>query len=325
MLHSNLLPDLLSRVEVIGIPTRTNFRGVSRREIALIKGEKRWGEFSPFSDYSLERDALWLQAALEASENDFPQPIRKRILVNATLPEVSVERVGEVLSWFPGSTTVKVKVGTANDEERIAEVFRILPDARLRLDANGLFSIHEAEEFLTSLYNKYGHQIEYVEQPCLSLAENAALKLPIPIAIDENLRLGDDVSEINRVADVVVIKVSPLGGVTRALQLISALDKPVVISSALESSVGLSAGIALAAHLPEDVVCGLGTATLLTGDVAKSPYLPKDGAVFVHVPEIDLELIAKYRLSPEKSEQWHNRIANAYAKYLENIDRGESR
>jgi O-succinylbenzoate synthase len=306
------LNELLSRVEVIGIPTRTNFRGVRIREIALIKGERRWGEFSPFADYSTERDALWLQAALEAANQNFPKPLRNRVLVNATLPEVAVERIGEVLSWFPGSSTVKVKVGTANDEERIAEVFNIIPDARLRLDANGLFSIHQAQEFLLSLYNKYGHQIEYVEQPCASLAENGALSLPFPIAIDENLRLGDEINEINKVADVVIVKVAPLGGIKRALNVIAQLDKPVVISSALESSAGLSAGVALAAHLAEDVICGLGTAALLDGDITKNSLLPLNGAVTVEEIDVDLESVARYRLPQERIDWWHNRITNAY-------------
>ncbi|MFM8254380.1 MAG: o-succinylbenzoate synthase [Actinomycetota bacterium] len=317
--------DLLSRVKVIGLPTRTNFRGVSLREIALIKGEKRWSEFSPFKDYSVERDALWLQAALESANQDFPDPVRQQVRVNATLPEVPIEQVGEVLSWFPGSTTIKVKVGTANDEERIREVFRIVPEARLRLDANGLFSIHEAQEFLTSLYNKYGHHIEYVEQPCASLSENEALTIPIPLAIDENLRLGEDLGEINRIADVVIVKVAPLGGITRALNVISKLEKPVVISSALESSVGLTTGIALAAHLADDVICGLGTAALLDSDVVKDPLLPQNGFVSVTEVEIDDAALARFQLPQEQLEWWHNRIANAYAKYLENIDRGESR
>ncbi len=318
------LSELLSRVEVIGIPTRTNFRGVRVREIALIRGEKRWGEFSPFADYSTERDSLWLQAALEATNHDFPKPLRNRVLVNATLPEVAVEQVGEVLSWFPGSTTVKVKIGTANDDERIAEVFRIIPDARLRLDANGLFSIHQAQEFLLALYNKYGHHIEYVEQPCASLAENGALSLPFPIAIDENLRLGEDIREINKVADVVIVKVAPLGGITRALNIIAHLDKPVVISSALESSVGLSAGIALAAHHAEDVICGLGTAALLDGDIAKNSLLPKNGAVSVEQIDVDQDAVAKFRLPQERIDWWHNRIRSAFESLQRKNEREES-
>jgi O-succinylbenzoate synthase len=318
------ISDLLSRVEVIGIPTRTNFRGVQLREIALIRGEKRWSEFSPFKDYSSERDALWLQAALEAADENFPTPIRTRVMVNATLPEVPVAQVGEVLSWFPGSQTVKIKVGTANDEERIEEVFQIIPGARLRLDANGLFSIQQAQDFFTSLYNKYGHQIEYVEQPCATLAENGALNLPIPIAIDENLRLGDDLSEINKVADVVIVKVAPLGGIARALKIISQLNKPVVISSALESSVGMSAGIALAAHLPEDVNCGLGTVALLSGDIVRNPLLPQDGAVPVNEVEVVEELLGRFRLDQAQVAWWHNRIASAHKRLMENLERKES-
>ena len=313
--------ELLSRVEVVGIPTRTNFRGVKLREIALIKGEKRWGEFSPFADYSVERDALWLSAALEAANEDFPKPVRSRIPINATLPEVPLSQVGEVLSWFPGSTTVKVKVGTADDEARIREVFAHIPDARLRLDANGLFTIAQAQEFLTSLYNKYGHKIEYVEQPCASLAENRALKLPIPIAIDENLRLGDDISEINSVADVVIVKVAPLGGVNRALKVIERLDKPVVISSALESSIGMVAGIALAAHLPQEMVCGLGTVALLDGDLVTDSLLPNAGSVEVREVTLDLKRVAEFRLPQEQVTKWHNRIARAFERVVAHRER----
>lgn len=313
--------ELLSRVEVVGIPTRTNFRGVKLREIALIKGEKRWGEFSPFADYSVERDALWLSAALEAANEDFPKPVRTRIPINATLPEVPLSQVGEVLSWFPGSTTVKVKVGTADDEARIREVFAHIPDARLRLDANGLFTIAQAQEFLTSLYNKYGHKIEYVEQPCASLAENRALKLPIPIAIDENLRLGDDISEINNVADVVIVKVAPLGGVNRALKLIERLDKPVVISSALESSIGMVAGIALAAHLPQEMVCGLGTVALLDGDLVTDSLLPNAGSVEVREVTLDPKRVAEFRLPQEQVTKWHNRIARAFERVVAHRER----
>jgi len=313
--------ELLSRVEVVGIPTRTNFRGVKLREIALIKGEKRWGEFSPFADYSVERDALWLSAALEAANNDFPKPVRTRIPINATLPEVPLSQVGEVLSWFPGSTTVKVKVGTADDEARIREVFAHIPDARLRLDANGLFTIAQAQEFLTSLYNKYGHKIEYVEQPCASLAENRALKLPIPIAIDENLRLGDDISKINNVADVVIVKVAPLGGVNRALKVIERLDKPVVISSALESSIGMVAGIALAAHLRQETVCGLGTAALLDGDLVTDSLLPNADSVEVREVTLDPKRVAEFRLPQEQVTKWHNRIARAFERVVAHRER----
>lgn len=315
------ISDLLSRVEVVGIPTRTNFRGVKVREIALIKGRVRWAEFSPFADYSLERDALWLNAALEAADESFPISHRQYIPVNATLPEVPIARVGEVLSWFPGSTTVKVKVGTADDEARIQEVFAIMPDARLRLDANGLFTIAQAQEFLTSLYNTYGHKIEYVEQPCASLAENGALKVPIPIAIDENLRLGDDIAEINSVADVVIVKVAPLGGVNRTLKLIAQLEKPVVVSSALESSVGMVAGIALAAHLPQEMVCGLGTVALLDGDVVTAPLIPRAGSVAVREIDIDTKAIEQFRLPHEQLAKWHNRISRAFERVVAHQER----
>jgi O-succinylbenzoate synthase len=314
------LNDILASVEVIDIPTRINFRNTTFREIALINIDGNWGEFSPFPDYSVERDALWLGSAIEAATTKFPPAKRDRITVNATLPAVSLNQVGEVLSWFPGCRTIKVKIGTTLDIERIDEVLRIIPDARFRLDANGLFSITEAENFLTDLYNRYSELIEYVEQPCASLPENAALKSPLPIAIDENLRLGDDVSEINKVADVVVMKVAPLGGIARSLQIIERLDKPVVISSALESSVGISAGIALAAHLQEEIICGLGTVALLAGDVARQPLLPTEGAVPVTTLEVDSQSLAQYRLSKERINWWHNRIENAFHAYQKLVE-----
>lgn len=320
------LNDILSHVEIVGIPTRTNFRGVTIREIALLNHKERWGEFSPFSDYSEERDALWLQAAIESLTAPAPASKRGHVRINATLPEVPIEQVGEVLSWFPGCTTVKIKVGTANDLERIAEVFRIIPDARLRLDANGLFSIQEAESFVTGLYNKYGHHLEYIEQPCASLAENGALRIPIPIAIDENLRLGGDISAISEVAGVVIIKVAPLGGISRSLEIIEHLDKPVVISSALESSVGISAGLALAASLADDITCGLGTVALLSGDVSRSPLLPMDGRIEIRDVSIDQEALAQYRLSEERVQWWHNRIEVAFKRlqsHTDNPGRGE--
>ena len=191
----------------------------------------------------------------------------------------------------------------------------------MRLDANGLFTIAQAQEFLTSLYNKYGHKIEYVEQPCASLAENRALKLPIPIAIDENLRLGGDISEINNVADVVIVKVAPLGGVNRALKVIERLDKPVVISSALESSIGMVSGIALAAHLPQEMVCGLGTVALLDGDLVTDPSLPKAGSVEVREVTLDLKRVAELRLPQEQVTKWHNRIARAFERVLAHTER----
>lgn len=319
------LDELLSSIEVIGIPTRTNFRGVALREIVLIHRGGRWGEFAPFSDYSIERDALWLACAIESIEQPFPTAIRDAVAVNATLPEVPINQVAEVLSWFPGCKTVKVKVGTADDEERITEVFQNIPDAKLRLDANGLFSIQEAESFLVGLYNKYGHQLEYVEQPCASLAENGALKLPIPIAIDENLRLGDDIAEINKVADVAIIKVAPLGGIKRALEVIESLDVPVVISSALESSVGMAASVALAAHLPEEIICGLGTVALLDGDIASNSLTPRAGKVPVQPVVVNESSLTRYRLSSERVSWWHNRIKVAYGKYLQNMERGAAR
>ena len=312
-----LTSELLSRVEVIGIPTRTNFRGVQLREIALIRGEKRWGEFSPFKDYSIERDALWLQAALEAVDEKFPAPMRTRVLVNATLPEVPVAQVGEVLSWFPGSQTVKVKVGTANDEERIEEVFQIIPDAQLRLDANGMFSIAQAQDFFSTLYNKYRHRIEYVEQPCATLEELRQLKeklaFEIKIAGDEVIRKAEDPFAINLqgAVDILMLKAAPLGGITRAREIGAHHKLPMVVSSALDSAVGISYGLQLAASLPSlDYACGLATGQLLSADIAELPL--KNGELAVHSVSPDADLLAKYAVPVERLTWWKERTKRAF-------------
>ncbi len=231
------LKEVLDRTHIVSIPTKTNFRGVQFREIALIEGDTNWGEFSPFLEYEAKEAKHWLKSAIESALTSFQSNGLDFIAVNATLPAVEIKQVAEVLSWFPGCNTVKIKVGTKEDLERIREVFRINAGAQIRLDANGLWSVAEAKMFLESLNKEFGSSLDYVEQPCQTLAENQKLKneltFPLKIAIDENLRNGGNLEEILKVADVLIIKVAPLGGISSCLQLIEKVSIPIVVSSAL--------------------------------------------------------------------------------------------
>ena len=315
------LKEVLDRTHIVSIPTKTNFRGVQFREIALIEGDLNWGEFSPFLEYGAEEAAPWLRNAIEYAVTPFQSTGINFIPVNATLPAVPIEQVAEVLSWFPGCNTVKIKVGTNEDLERIREVFRINAAAQVRLDANGLWSVGEATEILESLYREFGSSLEYVEQPCETLAENKQLKneisFPLKIAIDENLRKSGNLDEILEVADLLIIKVAPLGGVSACLELIEKVEIPVVVSSALESSVGISAGVSLATQLlsrnETPVPFGLGTVALLEGDVVRNPLLPVDGKIKVEKIDIDINQLKKYSVSDSRKTWWHQRITDIYS------------
>ena len=315
------LKEVLDRTHIVSIPTKTNFRGVQFREIALIEGDLNWGEFSPFLEYGAEEAAPWLRNAIESAVTPFQSTGINFIPVNATLPAVPIEQVAEVLSWFPGCNTVKIKVGTNEDLERIREVFRINAAAQVRLDANGLWSVGEATEILESLYREFGTSLEYVEQPCETLAENKQLKneisFPLKIAIDENLRKSGNLDEILEVADLLIIKVAPLGGVSACLELIEKVEIPVVVSSALESSVGISAGVSLATQLlsrnETPVPFGLGTVALLEGDVVRNPLLPVDGKIKVEKIDIDINQLKKYSVSDSRKTWWHQRITDIYS------------
>jgi O-succinylbenzoate synthase len=315
------LKEVLNRTHIVSIPTKTNFRGVQLREIALIEGDSNWGEFSPFLEYETKEAAPWLRSAIESAVTPFKSDGIDQIPVNATLPAVPIEQVAEVLSWFPGCNTIKIKVGTKEDLERIREVFRINAAAQVRLDANGLWSVAEAKEILESLYREFGSSLDYVEQPCQTLAENKKLKeevsFPLKIAIDENLRKSGNLDEILEVADLLIIKVAPLGGVSACLELIEKVNIPVVVSSALESSVGISAGVSLAAQLlsrnEPPVPFGLGTVALLEGDVVSNPLLPVNGKIKVEKVEIDLSQLKKYSVSESRKIWWYQRITDVYS------------
>jgi O-succinylbenzoate synthase len=313
------LSDLLGTMRAFAIPMRTRFRGITVREGALIEGPAGWGEFAPFGEYGPRESARWLASAIEAATRPWPAPVRDRVPVNVTVPAVGPEQAHAIVS-ASGCRTAKVKVaergqGEAEDIERVAAVRDALgPAGAIRVDANGGWDVETAARVLRAL-SRFG--LEYAEQPCATLDELAGLRqlIGIPIAADESVRKADDPLAVQAAgaADIVVIKVAPLGGVRNALRVAEACGLPAVVSSAVDTSVGLAAGVALAAALPElPYACGLATMSLLSGDVTAVPLAETGGELPVRRPGVDLAELAKWEVDPEG---WRQR-ARAAAEYL---------
>ena len=286
------LDDVLGSLRVVALPMVTRFRGITVREAALFEGPRGWTEFAPFPEYGDAEASAWLAAAIDFGWGDEPVRRRDRIPVNATVPALPADAVAALLARFPGCRTAKVKVAEpgqrlADDIARVRAARRALgPEGRIRIDANAAWNVDEAEHALRALSPA---DLEYAEQPCARLDELAELRerirdLAIPIAADESVRRADDPLEVARAgaADLLVIKAAPLGGVARALAVVAEAGLPAVVSSAIDTSVGLGMGAALAAALPElPYDCGLGTAALLAGDVTDEPLLPVHGEIGV--------------------------------------------
>ena len=308
----------LPTVAVWSIPLRTRFRGLVVRDGALVRGDAGWGEFSPFWDYDDEESVRWWRAACEAADEGWPAPVRSSVPVNVTVPAVDAARAREIVLASGGCRTAKVKVAepgqvAADDEARLEAVRDALgPDGRIRVDANTAWDVDEAVRRLAA-YDRAAGGLEYAEQPVPTVDDLAALRrrTHVPLAADESVRRSDDPMAVVRkaAADVVVLKVQPLGGVRACLELAERMGLPVVVSSALESSVGLAAGIALAAALPElPYACGLGTLSLLEGDVTADPLAVAGGAIAVRRPEVDEEALRRYEVD---GAAWRRRAAGA--------------
>jgi O-succinylbenzoate synthase len=316
--------ELKSTARVVSLPLITRFRGIDVREALLLEGPEGWTEFSPFAEYDDTESAVWLKAALDFGWAPLPEPVHASIRVNATMPAVSPDRIAGVLARFPGCRTVKVKVADgeqvlADDVARVAAVRQLLgPDGRIRVDANGGWNVDEAERAVHALAP---FDLEYIEQPCSTIEELAELHtrikhLDIPIAADESVRRALDPLEIARsgAVDLLVIKAQPLGGVSATLRLIEEAGLPVIVSSALDTSVGISMGLALAARIPTlEFDCGLGTAALLAADVTEKPLLPINGRLEPRRVIPSDRLLAEYAASPERTTWWLNRLERCYA------------
>ena len=298
---------------------RLRFRGIARRQGVLIQGPAGWAEWSPFLDYSGAEPVPWWLAAREAAFEGYPAPLRDEVWVNATIPAVGPELAFE-RARSSGCRTAKIKVAEpgqsfAEDEARVEAVRAALgPRGRIRVDANGAWSPSEALKCLRVL-SSYG--IEYAEQPCRTTEELATLRralvragVSVPIAADESIRRSDDPGKVKRLAaaDVAVLKVQPLGGVRACLRWAEELAIPVVVSSALETSVGIAAGLALAASLPElPYDCGLNTVNLLAADVVDRPLVAVDGRLTVTRPDV---APGRVPLADEASVQaWRRRLS----------------
>lgn len=266
-------------------PMTTRFRGLDHRDGVLIEGPKGWAEVSPFWDYDIAESANWLAAALEAAYRGYPEPVRDRVPVNVTVPSTTPQEAQEIIARRGGCDTAKIKVAErgqdlAEDLNRIAAVREVF-DGKIRVDANAGWDEHTAITAIP-LLDKAARGLEYVEQPVPTVEGLAAVRraVNVPIAADESIRRAEDPYRVaqQEAADLIICKVQPLGGVRACLRLAEDIGLPVVVSSALESSVGIAAGVALAASLPSlDHACGLATVQLFERDVTSSSLVPRDG------------------------------------------------
>jgi O-succinylbenzoate synthase len=300
---------------VFDIALTVPFRGIARRSGVLFEGPAGWAEWSPFPEYDDEEAAAWLRAAREAAEVGLPAPVRDAVEVNGIVPALPPSQAA-ARAVASGCGTVKIKVAAVghcldDDVARVAAVREALPSARIRVDANGGWRLSEAVDALRELA-PFG--LEYAEQPCATVEELAALRargLGVPIAADESIRRAADPMRVKAAgaADVAVLKVHPLGGPRACLRLAEELGLPVVVSSAVETSVGLRAGVALAAALPElPFACGLESARLLAADVVRDPLAPRAGRIEVRDVEVEADLLLAQAAGPELTRFWLDRL-----------------
>ncbi len=318
------LADVLATARVVALPLAATFRGVSVREAVVFEGPQGWTEFSPFVEYDDAEAATWLAGALDFGWAPAPPAVREVIPVNATMPAVAASEVPRILARYDGCRTVKVKVAEtgqvlADDVARVRAVREALgPEGRVRIDANAAWNVDEAERAVHALA---AFDLEYVEQPCAEVEELAQLReriayLGIPVAADESVRKAADPVRVARAgaADLLVIKAQPLGGVHAAREIVARAGLPAVVSSALDTSIGLSMGAALAASLPElDYDCGLGTASLFTADVVASPLRAQGGLLRVERPRPTSADLDRVAADTERTAWWIDRVRRCHA------------
>ncbi|OZF50231.1 O-succinylbenzoate synthase [Rhodococcus sp. 14-2470-1b] len=320
------LDELLVSSHVLSLPMRTKFRGITTREVMLFRGPAGWGEFGPFVEYDDAESSNWLRSAVEAAWEGPPQPYRERVRVNGTVPAVTPDEVPAILARYPGVDTAKVKVAekgqgsfetsVADDVARVRAVRALVP--HVRVDANGGWTVPQAVNAISALLED--GDLEYVEQPCATVDELVELRRLLPgvrVAADESIRRAEDPLRVVRAggADVAVVKVAPLGGMRALLELAGELEEygvPVVVSSALDSAVGMASGLAAAAAIPRlEFACGLGTGSLFTGDVADGHGIV-DGTIAAVPVEPDPERLTALAAAPERVQWWHERVRRTY-------------
>lgn len=321
-----MLPDLaelLADAHVVALPMRVRFRGITTREAVVLRGPAGWTEFSPFVEYDDAEAAAWLRATVDFGWTDH-EPAADSVPVNATVPAITADAVADLLARYPGCTTAKVKVaepGTTVDDDvaRVAAVRRVMgPEAAVRVDANGLWSVDQATAALERLAP---FDLQYAEQPCATVPELAELRsrvagLGVRVAADESVRKASDPLAVARAgaADVLVVKAQPLGGISAARAVIADAGLPCVVSSALDTSVGLGMGAFLAAAaMTPGYAAGLGTAAMFAGDVTADPLLPVGGRVPVRRVDVAPDLVERSAASPARTAWWRARVARVHA------------
>ncbi len=314
----NFPEQVITDLHILSIPLKHQFRGIDYREVALFRGPQGWSEFSPFLEYETVEASHWLKAAVLAAHQPWPTQFRTKVQVNATLPQVNVEEVPGVLANYPGCTAIKIKVdGFEDGAELIEAALNEIPDAKIRLDVNGGWSLEAALLHLYDYNLRFGNIFEYIEQPCASSSELAKLKreMPFKIAVDEAIRknLNTDLHELSEIADVAILKWAPVGGMESAHEIASRIGLPVVISSALDTGIGISHSLALAGSFQRlDYACGLGTTSLFVEDICAPSSLVQDGALTIERRNPIPELLVKYQANTSRIEWWRNRIANIW-------------
>ena len=316
------LNDLVATAKVVSIPLRTKFRGLTERELLVFEGPNGWSEWAAFTEYQDEEAATWLAAAIEWGFDEVPEPVRKQVPVNAILPSVPKNEIAKVLGRAGKFSTVKVKVADpkqslADDLERILEVKNLFPDAKLRLDANGGYSVDQALELMTQVESN-SLELEFFEQPVATIAELAELKVEIAkrgaivkVAADESVRKSSDplAVELAGAADLLVLKSAPLGGVRNALEIANSSKLEICASSAMQSSIGLAAELHFAACLPNlNFDAGLGTGHLFGGDLSADRLIPVDGFIEVRRPEINTSALDILKAEDHRYDWWIARL-----------------
>ena len=332
VISGGALRDLVAGAEVFALPMRERFRGITERDGMIFRGPAGWGEFAPFHNYTDEQCLPWLDSAIEAATFGWPAALRTWIPVNTTVPVVAPGRAAELVT-ASGCSTAKVKVADPGDFQavvrsdcaRVSAVRAALGrEGRIRVDANGGWTVDEAVHAITAL-DDAAQGLEYVEQPCAEVSELAAVRrrVRVPVAADESIRLASDPERVALAgaADIAVIKVAPLGGVRRALQIARSSGLQVVVSSAIDSAVGLAAGLALAAALPElDLACGLGTGSLLVRNVSSDVPRMENGRLAVPATAPEPDLISGVRARSELDQYWRERLTRVVEVWLRRRD-----
>lgn len=316
------LNDLVATAKVVSIPLRTKFRGLTERELLVFEGPNGWSEWAPFTEYEDEEAATWLQAAIEWGFENLPEPVRKQVSVNAILPAVPTEEVAKVLGRAGKFSTVKIKVAdpkqtAADDLARILEVKDLYPDAKLRLDANGGYTVAQALELIAEIENN-SLDLEFFEQPVETIAELAELRIEISklgqntlVAADESVRRASDplAVELAGAADLLVLKSAPLGGIASALAVANSSKLNICASSAMQSSIGLAAELHFAACLPEvNYDAGLGTGYLFGGDLTADRLIPENGILELRRPEINTSSLEILKAEDHRYDWWIARL-----------------